>query len=189
MFANVCHFPHMCGKSHWHAYFRLSYLWTDSSNSSWPRWPSSSTWLALPWSWLGSSPPSPSLRCETESFGLKCSSTPFLLYDIPRRNHPAITFLPTWMNRRQGERWPATAGRRWRPTWRSSTASSTRWPQVGRRGTPASPLRGGCWPTWPASSRTSEPVSISHLVVISLFLSFLSIHSIAAVLPVLVGWF
>ena len=25
MFANVWHFPHMCGKSHWHAYFPLSY--------------------------------------------------------------------------------------------------------------------------------------------------------------------
>ena len=25
MFANVWHFPHTCGKSHWHAYFPLSY--------------------------------------------------------------------------------------------------------------------------------------------------------------------
>ena len=28
MFANVWHCPYMCGKSHWHAYFPLSYGWT-----------------------------------------------------------------------------------------------------------------------------------------------------------------
>ena len=27
MFENVWLFPHMCGKSHWHAYFPLSYRW------------------------------------------------------------------------------------------------------------------------------------------------------------------
>ena len=38
MFANVCHFPHMCGKSHWHAYFRLSYLcFVDLCLVLWPQ--------------------------------------------------------------------------------------------------------------------------------------------------------
>ena len=38
MFANVWHFPHMCGKSHWHAYFRLSYLWIFLE-IAWQDWP------------------------------------------------------------------------------------------------------------------------------------------------------
>ena len=34
MFANVWHFPHMCGKSHWHAYFPLSYGWGEAASFS-----------------------------------------------------------------------------------------------------------------------------------------------------------
>ena len=34
MFENVWLFPHMCGKSHWHAYFPLSYRWAISAINS-----------------------------------------------------------------------------------------------------------------------------------------------------------